>query len=442
MRKRIPAKFSVRPAGIFILLLVIIPAFIAGALRRELSLTMTGMMFSALWVYCLLMTLLLAFLHRKRARRSSVKISPREITAGETAQAVYSEGDAVIYNAVTPNKKVFQLPGILIRCRLLLSTKDGREIKQDFSPSGTGDCFFNAEKRGGYYSPKGFDELAVFDILGFFRFAYRLPAGNDSRLLAAPRAADDPLSTNARAGDSSLKPEFSFQRTDNLTESRPYIPGDDPRRINWKLYGHGSGLFVREGEREPPPHSNIIILVDTEYDPLLYTASAARCCVDLLCENALTAALACAEAEMSVLIGYTGGGVHGGKPDELASALALPAALPYIGLANSSAPVQLPAAPDNYGILILALPRSATDTAFIQKPAALDSFLKKFAYNSKSGNSRKIDLVFFCGNFTDDGDGRKASDASAVYDKRLTAAAACAALYSRRSGVTARTTGV
>jgi uncharacterized protein (DUF58 family) len=310
----------------------------------------------------------------------------------------------------------------LVRCRLLLETKDGRTITENFFPA-RAEHSFTAEKRGAYFS--SFDEFAVFDILGFFRLAFRLPAEEGARLLVSPRAADEPLPVNARAGDSSLKPEFSFQRTDNLIDHRPYIPGDDPRRINWKLYGHGGGLFVREGEREPPPHSNIIILIDTEYDSLLYSAPSARHGIDLLCENALAAAIACSESGMDVVIGFTGGAVYGGKAKELASALARPAAICRSSAQSPSVPASaLPAAPEDRGILVLALPRTEMETRLLQKPTSLDHFLQEVA------NNRRVDIVFLCGGTTDDD------------RKRLTAAAACAAIYGRRPGVSARAAGV
>jgi uncharacterized protein (DUF58 family) len=396
--------------GIFILS-VIIFAFTAGALRQEWALILTGAVFLALWVYCLILTLLLALIHRRRARRSFIRVSPREIAAGDQTEAVYSEGETT-----APAKKIIQLPGILIRCRLLLATKDGRRIQYDFNAAVPSPHFFTAEKRGAYFS--AYDEFAVFDILGFFRFAFRLPAESNARLLASPRAADEPPAVNARAGESMLKPEFSLQRTDNFIDHRPYVPGDDPRRINWKLFSHGGGLFVREGEHEPPPQSNLIILIDTEYDPLLYSKSAARQGIDMLCETALAAALACAESGMEVLTGYSGGArqtgaICGGNAAELAASLAWPAALPL------SASAELPAAPDNCGILILALPRSRAESS------SLDRFLNSTAHRrSRENNARMIELLFLYGN---------AADA---------AAEVCVTLYNQRPGVRARLFGV
>ncbi|MCL2763049.1 MAG: DUF58 domain-containing protein [Treponema sp.] len=384
--------------GIFILVIIIL-AFIVGAVRQEFVLVLAGAVFLTVWIYCLVMTLLLAVIHNRRSRRAFIRISPREVAAGDQVEALYSEGEDTAFKGV-----MVQLPGILIRCRLLLATKDGRRIKYDFNPaqnwlSKTAPHFFTAEKRGAYFSAN--DEFAIFDILGFFRFAFRLSAENGHRLLVSPRAADEPLVLSARAGESNLPPEFSFQRTDNLIDHRPYIPGDDPRRINWKLYGHGGGLFVRDGEREPPAQSNIVILIDTEYDPLLYSPPAARRGIDVLCENALAAALACAESGMNVLAGFSGGLMQGGNTAAvLATALAWPAAMPLPAAAG------LPAVPDEYGIIVFALPRSTAETSVI------DRFLKH--------KSRTVELLFFCDN-----------------DEQLNAAEVCTALYNQRSGVKA-----
>jgi uncharacterized protein (DUF58 family) len=384
-------------------------AFAAAAFRQDLAIALAGAVFLLPWAYCLVMTLRLALLHSRRSRRACIRITPREIAAGESAEALYREGEAA-----PAAGRILQFPGIVVRCRLVLATGDGRRISHDFNPADPGPHGFPARGRGAYFAVC--DELAVCDILGLFRFAYRLPAESGARLLASPRPADEAPSFNARAGDSSLRHEFSFQRTDNLIDHRPYIPGDDPRRINWKLYGHGGGLFVREGEREPPPHSNIAILVDGEYDPLLYDISSARHGVDALCENALAIALACAEAGMDVVIGNNKTS-HGGTSNlrfaarsleakEFASALAWPVATPL------SATSRLPAVPEDRAVLILALPRSGP------QQSALDRFLKDTA-----GRDAAIDLLFVC-EFSD--------------SKRLAAAETCARLYGQYPGVRAR----
>jgi len=388
------ARFVPLTMGLLILLVIII-AFTAAALRQEAGLALTGAVFFLPWFYSLVMTLVLALIHSRRARRAFIRLSPRELAAGTQAEAVYSEG-----NTVASVGRILQLPGILVRCRVLLATKDGRRISHDFNPndydSEKSPHFFTVKKRGAYFS--AYDEFALFDVFGFFRFAFLLSAGANARLLASPGAAQEPVSVHARAGESNQQPEFSFQRTDNLIDHRPYIPGDDPRRINWKLYGHGGGLFVREGEREPPPHSNIVIMVDCEYDQSLYKLAEAARGIDVLCENAMAAAQACMESGMDVLIGYTGVVVKAVKdrsdipqllPAKQASSLAWPAALP-ISAFPEIPPAFMPPAPDDYSILILALPRSASDTA-------LDRFLKNTAAR-RAGKNNTVDLIFFCDN--------------------------------------------
>ncbi|MDR0583448.1 MAG: DUF58 domain-containing protein, partial [Treponema sp.] len=354
-KKRVTrAVFIPQTMGIFILLIIML-AFVAGAIRRDLVLTLIGAVFLALWVYCLVMTLLFALINRRRAGSISISISPRETAAGGQVGIVYSEEK----RQSRKRGGAFRLPGILVRCRVLLSTRDGRRIRRDIDPALCAPEVFTVTRRGAYFSD--YNEFAVFDALGFFRFGFRIPPESGALLFAGPRAAEEPLPVKSRAGEANLRPELSFQRSGNPIDHRPYVPGDDPRRINWKLYSHGGELFVRENEYEPPAHSKILILIDTQFDPLLYTARTARRGVDLLCENALAAALACSEAGQDVQIAYNGimenmdgtkGAPEDNSPSGLTAALARPAALPL------SAAAELPAAGGDRGILILALPRS------------------------------------------------------------------------------------
>jgi len=447
------ATFAPRPMGI-VVMGVIILAFVAGIVGSEIALVLAGAVFLTIWVYCLLMTLLLALLHSRRARRASIQVSPGEILTGALAEAVYAESETS-----APALGVFQLPGVLVRCRLLLATKDGRRIGHDFSPARPGPHSFEVKRRGAYFS--AYDEFAVFDILGFFRFAFRIPteAGDgraDVRLLAKPIPSGEAPSVNARAGDSSLKPEFSLQRSDILIDHRPYVPGDDPRRINWKLYGHGGSLFVREGEREPPPHANLTILIDSDYDPALYNKSEARRGIDLLCENALAAAIACTESGMNVLVGSLDGAANGKAAGPLspkfASALAWPAARPIWketpkgeGGDEADDSQEAQSLPIERGILVMALPRSSTETT-------LDGFLKNAAYRGGTGSkARPVDLLFVCHHSGSMAGGSVPVAASASFktenpteslspreSERLAAAELCVSLFNQRPGVKAR----
>jgi hypothetical protein len=405
--------------GVFVLLIIAL-SFAAGAIKREMVLTLTGAIFLAIWSYCLFMTLLLALLHFRRAKRVSIRLSPEKNITGGKTHVLYLEDKKI------PEKiNILQFPGILVRCRTPLQTKDGRRFNYDFIPGDTDSFFLN--KRGAYFSD--YDEFAVFDILGFFRFAYRIPVSIESgaRLLAGPYAASDSIPVKARGGDSNRHDSSSLERTDYLIDHRPYVPGDDPRRINWKLYGHCGELIIRQGEREPPPHSNITILIDSQFDELYESKSAARRAVDLLCENAL-AIINNASKEVDIQIGYLG--QTEAVPVEPGFALAYPAAI-YEAAALQAA--RLPVVPEERAVVILSLPKSlnlprttrtGTNSTNREEGKKYNTALECFV--SENAN-RLIELLF-------------------VYDagkkEQEEAARECAALYNKRPGVRAQAVGV
>jgi hypothetical protein len=398
--------------GVFILLISIL-AFTAGGLRNELVLILTGAVFFAALAYCFVLPMVLIFPHRKRARSLSARIVPQEVSAGKTGKLLFSPQAG--------KKGFFRLPGIVIRYEMNLQTRDGRLIREVFDPDKFRDAAeVPVEKRGAYFG--AYDGFTLFDALGLFRIFLPVPQDEGPRLLALPAPAGEFSPPRLRDGGGERRAAPRFLRTDDLIDHRPYIPGDDPRRINWKLYGHAGDLFVREEEREPPPHGRLTILVDTQTDPALYPAEAGRNGADLLCGYALAGVAAYAEAGMEIAVGYTGGSIRGGSPGELAAALAYPSALPLTGSE------ELPLPEEGQGILILALPRAyfpagepgaAGDgkSGGAEAGAALDRFLKR------RGN-RYTDICFLYGE-----EGPAGAEA---------AAETCVNVYNRKGGVYAR----
>ena len=53
-----------------------------------------------------------------------------------------------------------------------------------------------------------------------------------------------------------------MERMNELYESRPYFPGDDPRKIHWKLYAHTNTLSIKLGAFEPPPVKRLTIYIE------------------------------------------------------------------------------------------------------------------------------------------------------------------------------------
>jgi uncharacterized protein (DUF58 family) len=355
-----------------------------------LVLTLLGAVLLAVWAYCLAAVLFLILLHRKRAASLIVRMTPEVLSAGREG-AVFRvparTGGIIADGGFSGKDRFFRPPGILIRCALELSTKDGRRLNHVFDPDflENGMSPFTPPGRGAYYGER--DRLLICDALGLFRAVIAVPQGAGPRLLVTPRAAEQAASLAPRLGGTNRRAEPHFLRTDDLTDHRPYVPGDDPRRINWKLYGHAGDLFVREGEPEPPPHSRLVILIDTQTDPGLYASEEGRRGVDLLCENALALALDYAGRGMDVGIGFSGwdpsscgpqnGEPRCGGPAEIAAVLARPAASPVAG--------ELPLVPEARGVLILALPRDWTGGG---APWSLDRFLEK------RDAKQTVDLLF------------------------------------------------
>lgn len=55
----------------------------------------------------------------------------------------------------------------------------------------------------------------------------------------------------------------TFRRSEDLYETRTYTSGDDPRKINWKVFAHTGELSIRQGELLPPPSTEYVCIIDT-----------------------------------------------------------------------------------------------------------------------------------------------------------------------------------
>jgi hypothetical protein len=387
--------FSPKPgsAGLFALLVTAL-AFTAGRVRQELALTLLGVVFLAVLAYCFVAVFLTGLFCRKPAFFLKAEIAAKLVTTGAALEIHVPRGGG--------KQRFFRLPGTLIRYEVKLETRDARKLRCIFDPvrkhGKEKSIFFPVEKRGAYFGSA--DEFAVYDGPGFFRLAF--PVTYERLLLAAPPAAEEPIPLPVRSGGNEQRTEPHYRKTDDLTDHRPYTPGDDPRRINWKLYGHGpSGeLFVREGESEPPPRSRLLILLDTQTDAGLYTAEEGRQAVDLLCSNALSAALEFSSRGIDILIGYTGGKLSGTDsisavsdsgilPMNLPAALAWPAAIPL------DSADELPDAPGDRSVLILSLPHLSAESGALyrylnRKPQGQGADIF-FLYNAKSKKATQLE---------------------------------------------------
>lgn len=415
-----------------LVILVTILAFIAWRLRNELALTLFGTILLLVLAYCFLGVFFLGLVHRGKARSLSISILNDTVSVHNPQSGVVDSFAELLIKtdadkSGAPGKFLFwRLPAILVRCELRLETRDNRVIRHYADPGRENYSRFPVKERGAYYGEC--DWLVICDAPGFFRLSIPLTQSRAVRLFAVPRPAEEHIPLELKSGGTELRNEPHYRKSDELTDHRPYIPGDDPRRINWKLYSHAplGELFVREGEPEPPPHSRLLVMIDTEADSSLYTMDEARRGVDLLCENALATALEFSDRCMDIQIAYTNGGIIGGREEgsplnraELASALARPAVVmrqtPGAGLPAASGS-ELPNAPGHKAVLVFALPRAINEQS-APESSALDRFLEK----REAGQETDIFFIY-------DGRCKKAAELE-------DAARGCVGFYGGRSGV-------
>ena len=416
-----------RTMGCFIILLAAVSLF-AGKIRNELAITLLGTVFLVILAYCFIAVFLSGLMYRKKIRHVSISIINELVSTGKEA--------ALSLTGQNTGKPFFwRLPAIIFRCELRLETKDNRVIICCIDPDHEKDCTFPVKERGAYYGE--YDRFRVFDAPGFFSLCLPVYRSKSPRLLAYPLPSEDIVPVRQRPGGSEERKEPHYRKSDEFINHRPYVPGDDPRRINWKLYSHAplGELFVREGESEPPPHSRLLILIDTEVDQSLYTLSEGRRAVDLLCESTLALASEYISRGLDISIGWTGGTIMGNRKEgglpsaaEISSALALPAALRLPG-------AELPKDHEDRATLILALPRafsasSSSAPSASSAGSALDQFLLKREMQ------HEFDILFLI----DSGLGERIPSEAPIRSHARAAeleeaAMVCVNLYNKRPGI-------
>jgi hypothetical protein len=409
-----------------VLLILTAASFLIAETRHEIILRFIAAVFLFLLFYTFVAVLVLSIVHRCRVRNLNSTIVPEKIRAGEETHLILNE-----QSGKQSGTLFFELPAILIRYSINLSTRDNKKIKRTFPRTllKTGEASFTAPRRGEYFGI--YDEITISDCFGFFYFTYKIMDKRIARLFVTPLVEETNFPVSGFSGGSARRNENEIVRTDDLIEQRPYIPGDDPRRINWKLYGHSGSLFVREEDREPPPHSILVMLLCTEVDSFLYPrsadedykdAAAGAKAVDNLCECALAIALQNGQAGVSVLIGGNGITIQGDEAGTINKLLALPFAFSEKDFEKGG--LDLPDARQENSVLILALVHSYIETdsgnsPFRAKYKNTNSSLDKFL--QKKPLTQKASILFL---YRD--------------EKLIGSAEACAIQYSRRDNVRAK----
>ncbi len=254
----------------------------AGLLRADLAALFWGSSFLLYAAYALVAGHLfrLALLRRQGRVQDmvSVVLPPEGIFPGEETEA---RVDARLARASPP--------GFSLDVSLPLTWQDRRivALAARVPPgSSTRTVRFHAPWRGAYASSSV--ELECRDVLGFSAGRISLPLRESLTvypLLRDPGAA----ARFMEQADEAAVESPQRRRSDDLLEARKYYPGDDVRRLNWKVFAHLNELFIRMGEEVPPPEARVLFVLDTTANPLVPHASAAdyldslvSCCVSVM----------------------------------------------------------------------------------------------------------------------------------------------------------------
>lgn len=114
--------------------------------------------------------------------------------------------------------------------------------------------------------PRGRYEVSarweMHDLLGFSRLVppARWTASMTVEPPALPFSPPPPPATKAGP----WRPRRAGRRTGDPFDVRPYLPGDDLRRLHWPLFAHSGTAFVRTAEPSPPPTGHQFLVLDTE----------------------------------------------------------------------------------------------------------------------------------------------------------------------------------
>ncbi len=194
-------------------------------------------------------------------------------------------------SAVMP--RVF-LPGFSVSLFLPLAWRERRidSVRAPLRPGANSvDMAFRPQKRGNYAASAALIE--VRDILGFTSAGVPVPLRESMKVFPGV-TRDKPAKRPPEEGGDSVTFSAHRRRSEELLEVRAYFPGDDVRKLNWKVYAHMNELFLRIGEETPPPESRFLFIIDSAENPGVDRRLRADCLDGLVeaCASAASAALA------------------------------------------------------------------------------------------------------------------------------------------------------
>ena len=256
-----PVSFRITGRGWLFGVLSILIGFL-GYYRKELASILWGIGLGSIWASALLVTTWASVLLNNR--RFSIL---RDLEFSHSKEEIYA-GAPLPFSVSLPEqiwKRMGKIPGIILWYHYRVSAFQRRlyEWKAHLNPKSPSFLITPPPPlRGEYEGPIGI--LCVEDSFRFFQIDIPLP--EEERLLVLPEPLDHfPLPDLTAHGGTIIREHKPTHTVLEELEIRKYIPGDDPRRLHWKLYAHSGELFLRVGEQDPPPRDTFHL----HFDPTL-----------------------------------------------------------------------------------------------------------------------------------------------------------------------------
>lgn len=250
--------FSVRGLLLFLLAAGMLAV---GLARADLASLFWGASFLLYALYAILASHVSLFLLSRRKRTEPDFLT---VILPQSGMNPGDNGDAFV-SARLPRALP---PGFIVRFSLPLSWHD-RLFDSITCGLGAGaterPIRFRAAMRGAYRSSEAI--LEVRDLLGFTANRMSVPVAG--ALTVHPALTREQSWRILAEGEAPSVTTTRRRRSEELLEVRKYYPGDDARRLNWKVFAHSRELFLRVGEETPPPESRILFVLDTSENPLI-----------------------------------------------------------------------------------------------------------------------------------------------------------------------------
>jgi uncharacterized protein (DUF58 family) len=226
----------------------------------ELAALLWGSAFTLLALYCLAASRIALWILRRYFTKVPDPVDFTLPTDGVFPQSsARAEVKADIPRRTTPGMKIgFEISLIWLGRESLLLRTDlvgGRNRKTiDFSPP----------YRGSYLGREA--HITVRDLLGFTRSFVLIALTERLRVYPSVQPEQSRRPPSQEGGEEEKK-KRRRRRSEELLEIRKYFPGDDIRKVHWKVFAHTSELFLRIGEETPPPESRFLVILDAAPSP-------------------------------------------------------------------------------------------------------------------------------------------------------------------------------